>query len=80
MSDYQPIACARYSELELHIMRRQRLRLQRVTEEGIVEERLLPRDLTTEAGAEYLHAERAGGDRLQIRLDAIVDFAAEEDQ
>ena len=74
MSDYQPISCASHSELELAIMQRRRLLLRLRDGEGTREERLLPVDMGAEKGAEYLHAERDDGERLKIRLDAIVHF------
>lgn len=74
MSDYQPISCASHSELELAIMHRQRLLLRLRDGDGVREERLLPVDIGAEKGVEYLHAEREDGERVKIRLDAIVHF------
>lgn len=74
MSDYTPISCAQHSELELHIMHRQPLRLRLRDGDATREERLLPVDIGAESGAEYLHAQRDDGERLKIRLDTIVHF------
>ena len=77
MSDYQPISCAAHSELELHIMHRQRLRL-RVNEAGEVHEKsVLPVDIGAERGEEFLHVERRDGERLKVRLDAILHYEPE---
>lgn len=70
MSDgYTPIGCDVYSELELHIMHRERLRTAWRDVEGKV---LLPKDLQTRQGAEYLLAETHTGEALELRLDRIL--------
>jgi Rho-binding antiterminator len=72
MSDYIPIDCALYSEYELAIMRRWRLRIVWKDETGLSHvEMLLPRDLQTRQGEEFLIAESGSGERLEIRLDQI---------
>lgn len=74
MSDYTPIDCALYSEYELAIMRRWKLRIVWKDESGLSHvEMLLPRDLQTRQGEEFLIAETAAGERLQIRLDQITE-------
>ena len=73
MSDpYRPISCADHSELELAVMRRQPLRLRWRDGDAEREAVALPTDVTTEAGAEYLHARTEAGDPLKIRLDALL--------
>ena len=74
MSDYQPISCAAHSELELHIMRRQSLRVRWRGEEGERDAVLLPVDVTAERGAEYLHLRGGEGEVFKIRLDALLSF------
>ena len=71
--DYTPIACDRYSELELHIMHRDRLRTAwRDEAGGLHQEVLQPVDLQTRSGEEFLLADDHAGERLEIRLDRIV--------
>ena len=74
MSDYIPIDCAEYSEYELAILRKWKLRVVWHDEAGLSHvEILLPRDLRTCRGEEFLIAETAAGERLEIRLDQISD-------
>lgn len=74
MSDYTPIDCDRYSEYELAILRKRRLRIcWRDTEAVTHVEMLLPRDLQTRHGEEFLIAENAAGEQLEIRLDRITE-------
>jgi len=73
MSAYQPIACAAHERLEFAVLRRQRLNLVWRTEAG--EERVetvLPVDVATREGAEWLTIQRRGGQSESIRLDRIV--------
>ena len=75
-NDYHPIDCAVYSAYELAILHRQRLRVGWRGEDGLShQEVLLPLDLVTRAGAEYLIAAAAGGQRLELRLDRIIGSA-----
>lgn len=74
MSDYTPIDCDQYSEYELAIIRKWKLRVGwRDTQGQTHVEMLQPRDLQTRQGEEYLIAETATGDRLEIRLDQITE-------
>ena len=70
---YTPIDCGAYSKLEVAILRRWRLRVTWRDEQGQSHlDILMPRDLETRAGAEYLIAE--SGDHREaerIRLDRI---------
>ncbi|TNF98856.1 MAG: transcriptional antiterminator, Rof [Gammaproteobacteria bacterium] len=75
MTDYKPISCELHSSLELWIMHRERLRLAWRTAGsdeftiGVV----MPIDVTTEDGAEYLYFVRSEDDSpMKIRLDYIV--------
>lgn len=73
-SDYTPIACARYSELELAILRRQRLRLSLRGRGGLHRiETLTPVNLRTRSHAEYLIARNDDGTPRVLRLDRIAD-------
>lgn len=73
-SDYTPIACARYSELELAILRRLRLRLSLRGRSGLHRiETLTPVNLRTRCHAEYLIARNDAGTPRVLRLDRIAD-------
>jgi transcriptional antiterminator Rof (Rho-off) len=74
MSDYRAISCEQHSEYELLIMRRQRLQISGRSERG--EERelaVLPLDLISRAGEEFLLVETEAGERLEFRLDRIIE-------
>lgn len=74
MSDYIPIDCGLYSEYELAIIRRWKLRIVWKDADGVSHvEMLLPRDLKTLQGEEFLIAETTSGERLEIRLDQIAE-------
>lgn len=70
---YKPIACGLYSEYELAIMRRSRLRLSWVDTQG---QRhigtLQPLDLFTRNHVEYLVGRAIDGQQHEIRLDKII--------
>lgn len=67
MSDYRPIACADHERLEFAALTKQWLDL-RV--DG-VPQRLLPLDVTTREGAEWLLAQTESGEQLTLRLDGL---------
>lgn len=72
MSDYESIDCSTYSEYELAIIRRQRLRLRWRDEDDLDHlEIVQPVDLETRRGEEFLIAQTAGDERLRVRLDHI---------
>lgn len=68
--DYQPIACAQHERLEFSVLRRIPLLLeysgQRV--------RVLPLDVATRNGAEWLKFRHEDGSEEEIRLDRISSF------
>ena len=73
MDDYHPVDCATYCRYELAILRRQALMLRWRDDTGIVHlEVVVPRDLKTSRGVEYLEAENLEGRSLSLRLDTIV--------
>jgi len=76
MNDYRPIDCGLYSEYELAIIRRRPLHLVWAEGNVIFDRIVLPRDLETRDGAEYLHAEYETGELLTIRLDRIRSMQA----
>ena len=68
---YEPIACARYSEYEVAILHRQKLRLRWLEDNVIYEQPVLPLDLKTECHEEFLICRDAAGTVRTIRLDRI---------
>jgi len=67
LSDYRPIACADHERLEFAALTKQWLD---VTVDG-APRRLLPLDVYTRAGAEWLRAEMEGGEQVTLRLDRL---------
>ena len=75
MTDYHPIPCQQYAELEVAIMHQIRLRFGWHTPDGKVRvEQLKPTDLRTREHEEYLLAEDSHGYPLEIRLVRISRF------
>jgi len=71
--DYVPISCDRHSEFELAIMRKQKLRVGWRDPQGSMHlEVLLPQDMMTQNGAEYMIAQSVDGHSYQLRLDYII--------
>lgn len=72
MSEYTPIDCGLYSQYELAILHRRRLRVSwRDSRDEIHIAMLTPRDLQTRDGAEFMIAEDQDGQSLELRLDWI---------
>lgn len=68
MSDYRPIACADHERLEFAALTRRWLVVK--VEDGMAQ-RLLPLDVYTRDGAEWLSAQTESGEVLRLRLDAL---------
>lgn len=68
---YRPISCEVYSEFELAILRRRRLRLTWHAGNVCYSLPVLPLDLETRAGEEFLHCLLPSGERTRVRLDRI---------
>lgn len=68
--DYQPIACAQHERLEFSVLRKIWLDLAYAGKH----ERVLPLDVTTRDGAEWLKFRQANGSENEIRLDRIESF------
>ncbi|MBU1664559.1 MAG: transcriptional antiterminator, Rof [Gammaproteobacteria bacterium] len=70
---YIPIACATHERLEFAVLRRRQLQLTWLGEDGHSEfcEQVLPLDVETRAGAEWLTIKRPGGEIEVVRLDRI---------
>jgi Rho-binding antiterminator len=72
---YVPIACMEHERLEFAVLRRQRLRLDFINGLGVTETRvILPTDVGTREGAEWLNFRTETGEEGVIRLDRIVAF------
>jgi Rho-binding antiterminator len=67
VSDYRPIACSDHERLEFAALRKQWLDV-RVGGEA---QRLLPLDVYTRDGAEWLLAQTESGEQLTLRLDSL---------
>ncbi len=73
MSDYRPIACVEHERLEFAALKRQWLDVTVTAGDQSGRQRLLPLDVYTRDGAEWLVAETESGQRLTLRLDWL-DF------
>jgi Rho-binding antiterminator len=69
LSDYRPIACADHERLEFAALTRQWLDVNVTAGDRMGPQRLLPRDVYTRDGAEWLVAETKAGETLTLRLD-----------
>ncbi|MFZ3175174.1 MAG: Rho-binding antiterminator [Thiobacillus sp.] len=69
MSDYRAIACADHDRLELAALKRQWLDVNVTTGDRAGRQRLMPLDVATRDGAEWLLAETESGERRTLRLD-----------
>jgi len=68
---YEPIACSRYSEYEVAILHRSKLRLRWAQQNVVYEQIVLPLDLKTERHEEFLICRDEQGVLHTIRLDLI---------
>ncbi len=69
MSDYRSIACADHERLEFAALKRQWLDVNLTRGDRAGHQRLMPLDVTTRDGAEWLLAETESGEQLTLRLD-----------
>jgi Rho-binding antiterminator len=69
LSDYRSIACADHERLEFAALTRQWLDVNVTVGDQPGRQRLLPVDVYTRDGAEWLVAETESGERLTLRLD-----------
>jgi Rho-binding antiterminator len=69
VSDYRPIACPEHEQLEFAALKRQWLDVSVAAGDRAGRQRLLPLDVYTRDGAEWLLAETESGERLTLRLD-----------
>lgn len=71
---YLPIACIQHERLEFSVLRRIPLMLKyRVGDQHRVE-KVMPLDVATRGGAEWLKFRREDGSVEEIRLDRILSF------
>lgn len=72
-AEYVPIACAAHERLEFAVLLRRRLRLIWSSQDGQTQfsETVLPLDVATRAGAEWLSIRRQDGVSEVVRLDRI---------
>lgn len=75
MTDYQPIACAQHERLEFSVLRKIPLDLKFVLHGEHKHEKVLPLDVNTRNGAEWLKFRREDGSETEIRLDEISGFS-----
>jgi Rho-binding antiterminator len=69
MNAYRAIACADHERLEFAALTRQWLDMTVTAGDHAGHQRLLPRDVYTRDGAEWLLAETESGEQLKLRLD-----------
>lgn len=69
---YVPVSCVFHERLEFAVLRRQALRLRIASGEGETELRVMPLDVETREGAEWLHYRDADGQTARVRLDALL--------
>ena len=75
MTDYRPVDCVVHSEYELAIMQRRRLRITWSGNDATTRsEVVMPTDLYTRQGEEYLIVTRNDGQFEHIRLDRIISY------
>jgi Rho-binding antiterminator len=75
-TDYVPVDCGLYSEYELAIMHRDRLRLSWRDAAGNAHIGVVtPTDLRTREGAEFMIVTAQDGATLEIRLDRILQYS-----
>ncbi|HQS81535.1 MAG TPA: transcriptional antiterminator, Rof [Thiobacillus sp.] len=69
MSDYRSIACSDHERLEFAALKRQWLDVNLTAGDRAGHQRLMPLDVYTRDGAEWLLAETESGEQLTLRLD-----------
>lgn len=76
---YEPIACAFHERLEFAVLRRQRLRLRYLSGSDMEEAEavVLPVDVRTRDGAEWLHFRIDAGEVRIVRLDRLISAEPE---
>lgn len=76
MLEYQPISCAQHERLEFSVLRKIPLLLEYRDGTEKIRQSVLPLDVETRSGAEWLKFRRLDDETvIEIRLDAIISFA-----
>lgn len=76
MPVYQPIPCAQHERLEFSVLRKIPLHLEYLQGTEKISHIVMPLDVATRNGAEWLEFRVIDGDEtIEIRLDAIIAFA-----
>lgn len=71
-NDYKPVSCEFHSSLELWIMHAVELEMQWQVDDEMKKENIIPLDIKTDSGAEYLFFTIHGKNSVNhIRLDKI---------
>jgi Rho-binding antiterminator len=77
LTDYQPIGCAQHERLEFSVLRRIPLFIEYQHESRIEREQVLPLDVLTRDGAEWLSFLRQDGTTSVVRLDRILNLVGQ---
>lgn len=73
MLEYQPISCVQHERLEFSVLRKIPLLLEYCQDSATIRHTVMPLDVATRNGAEWLKFRVAdGGEVREIRLDAII--------
>lgn len=76
MLEYQPISCAQHERLEFSVLRKIPLQLEYLQGPEKIRQIVMPLDVATRSGAEWLKFGVRGTDEIvEIRLDCIISFA-----
>lgn len=76
MLEYRPISCAQHESLEFSVLRKLPLLLEYRDGAEKFRVTVLPLDVATRNGAEWLKFKKPGDEEItEIRLDAIISFA-----
>jgi len=74
--EYHPISCAQHERLEFSVLRKIPLLLEYRGGTEKLRHTVLPLDVATRNGAEWLKFKKLGDEAVtEIRLDAIISFA-----
>lgn len=75
VSEYQPISCIQHERLEFSVLRKIPLQLEYLLDSGKIHQNVMPLDVATRHGAEWLKFRVIGTeDVTEIRLDSIISF------
>lgn len=72
--EYLPIPCVQHERLEFSVLRKFYLDIEYLQSGERVKERVIPLDVITRGGAEWLKFRRENGNDAELRLDGILDF------